>query len=1206
MSSNLRRSTNNGQRQRKPVKSSITDHQAYQYSIRICYLTYLTSPALATVVPAAIKSELLPSSFLRFVRKSIFQYPYRNIHNTATVQTAFLNFSHQVTIKDTKDLLKSDLQLGTLLEIFTSCAKTSHNSHLSPDSLDACLSAFVQYLEFCLTKSKDKNPKLKSVIHSLVKIYPSKPKQVEIPFVALVANIFSLSNDMVRQDVLDLTSQLTQRDYVADLKKLSTSIVTNPEIATQFVSEHDYKIWREREIDAINQLILSMVMQSASLASTSSGRDSLIADDSIPFKFLPDNPTMYYRHILRLCLERDAPLAERVIMDDLDLADPLSSNFIHILSTDSRDFLSTLYIRWRVRRAAREIFLLELGKEMFVSDKISLSTLATVFKLIHAAQQVSKSENKEPWTREDKMTYSNSLKAIYSHLLRTLYEQMTLIFDMRSPMITPLIASIEKYLYSDELFQTTPADFQDYIVQIKDAVKKVAQSKFFSELGLVPRDGAPGSDPLVLLTVIKKTLNLISRISKRYTLPDSIGEISISRWGAHLKINIWVGEQLSSLAATYTREIFQDIKADLQKNAVDMAIEDISELYMKICELRSVYQKYSDSLFLFDVELELFPFIMVWLDARQGMSTTWVDANLKDEKFKPISDDQKHSISATDLFSSFHQQISVVRNLQWQNDYHNAKLYTVLMKGISASVRLYLQRLQESFAREMVTDNDVTAQPKRENWLAAARNITAKKKFEPHNFARESCVKLNNVEYIKNKLDALEASLDAETQAAIVRSMEPKPAKQKQSTSYIFSIDVVEAEGIKACDTNGFSDPYVELIDHQKKKRIAKTRTIQKDLNPRWNENFEYSVYEKCLIVARVWDEDLFGTHDECGNCSFWLNPADYEDFVSKDEWHYLRPQGRLRTIINVEGDRDDIIFYFGKAFKDIKRVEDFMVQSITDQLHAAIREVLSADNLKSVSNPSGALGTVKSFLGGSAAASESKKTVAEIEDFLDPIFDYLNANFATLAESLTETMRINVMMETWKLVVSTLDSLLLPSLSDKPTKQKPLTSNEVSIIFIWLNTLKDFFHHDGYGPSIQSLETVVGYKDMEQAKKYYDFSTEEIQRIYDSMSLANFERLQARESSIAQLMTRAKTIMAHKNLGTMKAQKEKILEARRDVDTEDVLLRILRLRGQDKLLTRIFDQRKKFTEQLTTKAKLREMKRGFNRKLNTPTYKSK
>jgi Ca2+-dependent lipid-binding protein len=158
------------------------------------------------------------------------------------------------------------------------------------------------------------------------------------------------------------------------------------------------------------------------------------------------------------------------------------------------------------------------------------------------------------------------------------------------------------------------------------------------------------------------------------------------------------------------------------------------------------------------------------------------------------------------------------------------------------------------------------------------------------------------------------------------------PKEKRRPSKHVFTIKIVEAEELKACDANGFSDPYVVLGDEYQ-KRLAKTRVVMKNLNPRWDESVDITVQGALNIIATVWDWDNFGDHDYVGRTSLKLDPMHFSDYMPREYWLNLDTQGRLLLRVSMEGERDDIEFYFGKAFRLLKRTERDMIRRITDKV---------------------------------------------------------------------------------------------------------------------------------------------------------------------------------------------------------------------------------------------------------------------------------
>lgn len=77
--------------------------------------------------------------------------------------------------------------------------------------------------------------------------------------------------------------------------------------------------------------------------------------------------------------------------------------------------------------------------------------------------------------------------------------------------------------------------------------------------------------------------------------------------------------------------------------------------------------------------------------------------------------------------------------------------------------------------------------------------------------------------------------------------------------------------------------------------------------------------------------------------------------------------------------------------------------------------------------------------------------TDIEIEQAIVPLFDFLDANLSTLNTYLSDSTKEMVMTRVWKEILSVIEGLLIPPLSDKPSDMKPLSDKEVDIVFKWL-----------------------------------------------------------------------------------------------------------------------------------------------------------
>lgn len=423
--------------------------------------------------------------------------------------------------------------------------------------------------------------------------------------------------------------------------------------------------------------------------------------------------------------------------------------------------------------------------------------------------------------------------------------------------------------------------------------------------------------------------------------------------------------------------------------------------------------------------------------------------------------------------------------------------------------------MEELFMAEMFPRPTDYLQPQKSSaWLEKAKQLanTTEKKLEPFTFQPESCVKLNNIEAARRLLDNMYAQIQADKKTDILaQAPPPVPEKEPRLPRFLFTVKIVLAEGLVALESSPSSklDTFVTLSDEQG-MRLAKTRTIYESLSPRCKspaclyrsiadsgfpgeETFDISVDKPLWLMVSVRDRALVGKHDTVGRAYICLDPRRYGDFLTHDLWLDLDSQGRILLRISMEGEKDDPQFYFGRAFRSLKRAESDMVRVFIDkvcipctfsaaahanrppQISPFIRQNISRPVLKSLTKSGSisidynrALGNVtalyRSALGNNNSEVQiplpsterprirpEELTDVEIEQAITPVFDFFDANLPTLNTYLSDTAKEMVMARAWKEILNVVEGLLIPPLSDVASDMKPLTDKEVDIVFKWL-----------------------------------------------------------------------------------------------------------------------------------------------------------
>ena len=73
-----------------------------------------------------------------------------------------------------------------------------------------------------------------------------------------------------------------------------------------------------------------------------------------------------------------------------------------------------------------------------------------------------------------------------------------------------------------------------------------------------------------------------------------------------------------------------------------------------------------------------------------------------------------------------------------------------------------------------------------------------------------------------------------------------------ESNSLEYWTSFFQGKDLKACDANGFSDPYVRITLLPDKKHKLETKIKRKTLNPKWNETFYFEGMWHNFCIGKV------------------------------------------------------------------------------------------------------------------------------------------------------------------------------------------------------------------------------------------------------------------------------------------------------------------------------------------------------------------
>lgn len=376
--------------------------------------------------------------------------------------------------------------------------------------------------------------------------------------------------------------------------------------------------------------------------------------------------------------------------------------------------------------------------------------------------------------------------------------------------------------------------------------------------------------------------------------------------------------------------------------AQDAPVEVTFELYNKVLSLKRLYDQYGpkQKSALFKVESWFLQHVRRWLKTTNAATVEWVENAIRQDEFKPVNDAATHSSSIVDLFSMFHQAVDFVQNLQWPNELQRCRFFTALGKVIAVALEHYTSILEMLIFEEINPPSDQSeTRASSGTFLDRARyqlygsNRNSKDEEVPTNFTPELCIMINDIEAARSRLDRLYQIMDVDETAELMREYGSPAVEKTEQTNFLYSIKVVRAENLQALDANGLSDPYAVLEIN--KTEIGRTRTVYKTLNPRWDHTFDVWLNERNVeALALVYDEDMIGANQECGSVWFKLSPDYFDDYQEHELSLSLHPQGKILLRISLVGEKDDIQFWFVKAFRTLKRAEADAAGLIVDKVN--------------------------------------------------------------------------------------------------------------------------------------------------------------------------------------------------------------------------------------------------------------------------------
>ncbi|BGP03404.1 hypothetical protein NBRC10513v2_007138 [Rhodotorula toruloides] len=1063
----------------------------------------------------------------------------------------------------------------------------------------------------------------------------------DMPDARAVGAIFGKSEAELKQDVVRLRRSCSEQAAFNDLKniinavaQLSVSSAPAPSSASEtssgsrfpfrrddFDAEDAFLAWKKQENDELQELLLEITMRNpelvkgggatlapdggAELTSRRSSRSSLVlvgADgstldvddrpgssaDTSNYTFIPPDPRLYYRRLYSLALEHDYALMS-TLPPDQDVS-------LTILSPLNEQLLRDCQTRWRVPNTTRAATFANLIAGLYKDQGVPEECVGEALDLVKREEDKWRYWR---WPTADRQQLFKALSLLFDTLLTRFFEIFQGLLGLPFSAVVPLLQQIhEDQLYSSSIGSLLPTTLSELEMGMKKFVAMAFEEKMADADS---KERASDLEPWIeMLMWMREEVKGYDR-----AFPEKLcGQIDPPAL-------------FLSVAAPHFVHYLDRSRSTLHAAAAQQNSEstdaDLLELYHGVRELKDMHHAFlPDEPLDIDFSAWFEPFVRRWLATTDTQTSEWVNRAISKDKFEP-EETATHSSSIVDLIDSCKAPVDFILRLKWPNEYEHAKFLTGLSRTVAKSIEQYANQLEAMFIDEMFPRkpdealNQDVARPSA--WLTKAKMVVqGDKKIEPFEFQPASCIKLNNIQAARRLLDTMYSTLDADRVSRIVEINTPPPPPNAPTSPprYLFTVKIVLCENLSPPTGNSRTkklDPFLILSDPAG-YRVAKTRTLYETNDPRWDETLDISVKGDLWLRATVYNRNLVDHHDHVGCAYIHLDPRKFSDFLAQDVWYRLEDQSRrpldsrLLLRISMEGEKDDIQFYFGRAFRSLKRAEGDMVRTMVDKMSPFVRHYISHQNLRSLlktgaynldlekvrGNLDKGVRNLNAYVRDALAASTSSNTSTllippvedpnaptavtierleqrkkgkgpltdiEIENAIGDLLDYFEVTFATLKESLTPDAWQLVSMRLWKEILTTVEGLLVPPLSDRPTEMRPLSEKEVDVVYKWLGFLVNFFHGGGEGVPLEDLRNAK-YLELIEARMYYEWSTDDLMR-------ASVETMQRQLTNRSDsLMARSKSVYQQRNLGTIRARK--IEKQQKMTSSGEMILRILRM----------------------------------------------
>jgi hypothetical protein len=741
-----------------------------------------------------------------------------------------------------------------------------------------------------------------------------------------------------------------------------------------------------------------------------------------------------FKILLKSCLDHDLIYIHREINSN--------SKTSEILSDEAKILLKVFSKQWVLGDSFLVISYLEETFNLYVNNRIPIHVVVATFDVLY-----------------DYMKFDGWLPAYEHPHLLDLLEQMATYHSRQVchyrdyfPKGKPdgVLASavyLWRIIFKSKIYRDNHPDLPiSFREEIRTQMTKQVENRYTKLLGLSSPFVENTED--ILIGLVKLADLIVEDIEDDLKYYQDIfkKEINIVRISSQVYLRNFIKELESNSDRLASPEALESSKATF-------------ELYRRVRLMDHQYAVLVPSLKRismgsgFNVEKWFNDFVISWLKVQQERTLEWVKTAIETDTLEKTSDTQPFSTSVIDLFEIMFEELDLIKGLEWSNTEQYSEFLTTFARIVTKAIEQYCEAMEKN---EM----------KKEETLIVLKR--------PIDIANKSCIKLSNIEKAIEKVNELFSDI---RELDILDEKDTKDTSSKIFSEEIagtFSIEIIYAENLKPHNKNGLSNPYVVIRVPDDKNNgnsteLLKSSIINDNVNPRWDETFQASIASTKTLEVCVYNKSssflssdaIIGKKVIKFN-SRWCDHQTHELIVK------LEPQGYLVIRITMEGEGENLSFFFKKSKQRLLRTSNDFIRELVYRITPYVKDVFikiiksnETQNTHQIANAYTMSTTVPLTVSGRVANKEISQE--EIDKELKPITDYLNKNLEILCNNLSGKMAQKVILEVWYEIITMFENIMIPQLYGAIERdRKILNIRQVSIIQSSFEILFNFFHADG------------------------------------------------------------------------------------------------------------------------------------------------